>query len=150
MKRKIVLFLLMVFVLVLALPLMGFRFLADTPPPVDWTQLVSTLTYLATGPGSMALALLVGAWLQNIWPFWANWDAAIKNFILLILAAVFAVGATLLLQQTQLLELIQPYYQLIANVVLAWIGGALFWSGKKRQAVLAARAAMTPHFQKPK
>jgi hypothetical protein len=108
---------------------------------VDWTDLGSVLAWVVSGGGAIVVALSLGALLQANWVIWQNLAGLWKNVITLAFSALLAIGASVLLNYTQIVELIQPWYQIIASVVISWLAGGIYLYGKRKGVEVGKRAA---------
>lgn len=125
MKTRLLFFLALLSVLV-------FLFATAFQLDVDFTDFAATLAWIISGGGAVAIAIWVSSLLDAKWPKWAALDPVLKNFIGLIASSALAIGASILLRQTQIVEAIQPWYAIIVPMVIAWLGGTLYLVGHKR------------------
>ena len=132
MKTKFVL--LALFLLVASLITSAFQ------SDVNWTDLGSVLAWVVSGGGAPVVALSLGAWLQAKWTTWQNLDGLWKNIITLAFSALIAIGASVLLNYTQIVALAQPWYKIIASVVISWLAGGTYLYGKRKGVLLSARS----------
>lgn len=97
----------------------------------DFTDLAGVLAWLA-GVGGPYFAGWVLSLLAENWPKWHDLPKAVKVLTPLVLSALVAVLSTLALQQAELVELVSPWYTLIAGSVLGYLGTQQAYLSAKR------------------
>lgn len=87
----------------------------------DYTNFQSVLEWLAGVGGSYAVGVLV-AWLVENWPKWHTLPRLVKFFLPMLAAVLISIGAVLLMQQTEFVSQVSPWFRLIAQTVIAYLG----------------------------
>ena len=98
-------------------------------------SLISILTWLTAGPGAIYIAGRFFAFLAENWQKWHTLPAWLKKLLPLIFALVLAVVATLLLRRPDLLEQISPWWALLMQIAIGYLG-----SQQQYQAIKQAQA----------
>lgn len=88
---------------------------------VDWTILTSVLLFLVAG-GSVFVVGYALSWVAENFEFWHKLPPVVKTLFPIVVSILIAFGAQQLLQYPDLIELIQPYWQLAIITVLVWFG----------------------------
>jgi len=90
---------------------------------MESTNLISILTWIMAGPGSVYLANAFISWLVANSAKWNSLNSNLKFFIMLLIAPVLAVVAQLLLNYTAFIEVnIQPWFQIVMVSIIGWLG----------------------------
>jgi hypothetical protein len=97
----------------------------------DWTDLNSVLVWLSTVGGPYFVIWVLSLVAEN-WPKWHELPGNVKFLIPLVASPVVAILATLLLQQTQAISVVAPWYTIIAGSVLAYLGSQQGYMSAKR------------------
>lgn len=87
----------------------------------DWVNLTSVLVWLA-GVGAPAVVGYAMAWVLENWPQWHDFPKWVKFFTPMVLSILISIGAKFLLQSTDMIGLLAPYWTLIIGAILAWVG----------------------------
>jgi len=99
---------------------------------MDWTNLLGVLAWIAAGSGSIFLVNYGLSLLVENWPAWHNFPRAVKFLAPLVMAILMAVGAQLALDYGQVvIEYIQPWWIIIVNIAIAWLGSQKAYIGTK-------------------
>lgn len=88
---------------------------------IDFSNLIVVLQWLAGIGGPYVIGQAVALLAEN-WPKWHELPKLVKFVAPMVASALVAVGATLLLQQTPLLEAVSPWYTIVATAVIGWLG----------------------------
>jgi FtsH-binding integral membrane protein len=118
------------FVLMLSLLVLLVTSAFQTTP--EWTSLAAVLAWIVTGGGAIVVASSLGALLEANWVTWQNLSAVLKNALVLLFATLLAVGASILLTYTNIVELIQPWWMIVVTVIISWLTGITYWIGKRK------------------
>ena len=88
----------------------------------DWTNLTAVLAWLLAGGSIFVVNYGLSLLVEN-WPKWHDLPRFVKFIVPLIVSIVLAIGAQVFLEQGQyLIEVIQPWWLVIVNVTIAWLG----------------------------
>ena len=118
MKRSLWVILLCISLVVLVFTV-AFTFLQ----PVEPTDLVAVLAWLAAGPGAVWVAGRALSFLLEQIPGWGSaLSGTLRWWIVLVLAAGVMVGAYMLLQQAALLPQLDSVYKMVFMLIAAWLG----------------------------
>jgi hypothetical protein len=98
----------------------------------EWTSLVAVLAWIVTGGGAIVVASSLGALLEANWVTWQNLSKVLKNVLVLLFATLLAVGASILLTYINVVELIQPWWMIVATVIITWLTGITYLVGKRK------------------
>lgn len=98
----------------------------------EWTNLAAVLAWIVTGGGAIVVASSLGALLEANWVTWQNLSPVLKNALVLLFATLLAVGASILLTYTNVIELIQPWWMIVATVIITWLTGITYLVGKRK------------------
>jgi hypothetical protein len=118
------------FVLMLSLLVVLVTSAFQTVP--EWTSLAAVLAWIVTGGGAIVVASSLGALLEANWVPWQNLSSVLKNGIVLLFATLLAVGASILLTYTNVIELIQPWWLIVVAVIISWLTGITYLIGKRK------------------
>ena len=88
---------------------------------VDWTTFQSVLVWLVAG-GSVYVVGYTLAWVAENFEFWHKLPPIVKTLVPIVLSILVGFGAQQLLAMPDIVEGIQPYWELIVITVLAWLG----------------------------
>lgn len=111
---------------------------------MDYTNFQQVLEWLAGVGGSYAVGVLV-AWLVENWPKWHTLPRLVKFFLPMLAAVLISVGAVLLMQQTEFVSQASPWFRLIAQTVIAYLGtqGGYMQAKRSGYAFTARDAALS-------
>lgn len=98
----------------------------------EWTSLAAVLAWIVAGGGAIVVASSLGALLEANWVTWQNLSKVLKNVLVLLFATLLAVGASVLLIYTNVVELIQPWWMIVATVIITWLTGITYLVGKRK------------------
>lgn len=87
---------------------------------MDWTNLQAVVTWVV-GAGSPALVMYAVSWLIENWKGWATLPFAVKFLAPMLLSVLLSFGASMLLRYPELIAAIQPWFQIVAAAILAWL-----------------------------
>lgn len=87
---------------------------------MDWSNFQEVLLWL-TGVGSPALVMYAVSFLAENWSGWVKLPTAVKTIAPMVLSLLIAFGASLLLKYPEIIAAIQPWFQIIASAVIAYI-----------------------------
>ena len=87
----------------------------------DWTNITVALQFVAGIGGPWLIGQLVALLAEN-WPTWKNLPRQVKVIAPLVGSVIVSVGATILLRQQAVIEVIGPYWTLIATAVITYLG----------------------------
>lgn len=86
----------------------------------NWTNLSFTLTWLA-GAGAPILSMAFFAeYIEKI-PAWHKLHKTVKFIVPMVVSVLLSIGATYLLSNTDIVELLAPHFGLMAVAVLAYL-----------------------------
>ena len=114
------------FVLLILLFLLLFPFtvaLAQETAP-NPTQLAEVLLWLSASGCVLAVNWLVANFLEKQ-PWWNNLSVLVKYIAPLVLAVLIGLGANQIFNFPDLIAAIQPYWFIVATIVLAYFGSQL-------------------------
>lgn len=98
---------------------MSIKFLMQVP--TDWTLLTVVLAWIVQG-GGIYLSGKLFAYVAESWTKWPVLPPIVKWVAPLLFSILLAIGGTLLLEQTAFLAMLQPWYALVAQVVIGYVG----------------------------
>jgi len=87
---------------------------------MDWTNFQDVLLWL-TGVGAPALVMYAVSYLAENWTGWTNLSTTVKTIIPMVLSLLVALGASLLLKYPEIIATVQPWFQIIASAIIAYI-----------------------------
>jgi len=91
--------------------------------PVEPTDLVAVLAWLAAGPGAVWVAGRALSFLLEEIPAWGTaLSGTLRWWIVLVLAVGIMVGAYALLQRSDFLPQLDPIYKMAFLLIAAWLG----------------------------
>jgi len=91
-------------------------------PSVDWTSITGVLTWIAMGGGGAYLAAVLASYLVENFEWWQKLPTQIKFLSPMGFSILVSIGASILLQQTSWIEIAQPWWVIIVNATIAYIG----------------------------
>lgn len=95
---------------------------------MNWTDITIFLTWLA-GIGAPAVVAILLSLLAENWAAWSNFPHWVKFLVPMLISVTLAVIASTLLQYPALLAQIQPWFQVIASAILAYIASQKTYQG---------------------
>lgn len=104
---------------------------------MDYTNINVVLLWLA-GVGAPYLVGKVFAYLAENWAQWHTFPKEVKFFSPMIVSVAVAIGATLLLQQTEFVASIGPGYAIVAQAIITWLGTQEGYMATKRSGYAAS------------
>ena len=99
---------------------------------VSPTDLQSVLLWIVTGAGSAYLTGRILSLLAENWAFWHKLSSQLKFIISIATAALISVGAQLLLGEPEVLEAIAPWFTLVMQAIIEWLGSQQQYIQAKR------------------
>lgn len=94
----------------------------------DWTSLVDVLTWLAYSGGSIGLVMWFASWFLEGFPSWHGLPAQTKQLIIIVLSIAVGTGAHLLLGYEQLLATVAPWFKLMTQIIIAYLGSQVAYA----------------------
>lgn len=88
----------------------------------DFTNLSAVLTWIAIGGGAPFLAMQAFSYLAELWPAWHDFPKVVKYLAPPLLAVGLAFAANYGLKSAGLIETLSPFWVLITQVVIGWLG----------------------------
>jgi cation transport ATPase len=135
-RERMIWLLPLLLMVVLALPLMAFRAMQTIEP----TDLVAVLTWIAAGPGAVAIAGIVLSRVLEWFPAWgAKLTGTMRGLVVVAGSLVFAFGAYFLLKAPPVIASIQPYYVVAVMALLAFAGSQWMFVQQKAAKALTDR-----------
>jgi hypothetical protein len=98
---------------------------------MDWTNVTIVLTWLA-GMGAPAVVAILLSLLAENWPKWSTLPSVVKFTVPMVFSVLLSVGSAYLLKYPVLLEQIQPWFQVIASAVIAYIASQKTYQGSMK------------------
>lgn len=98
---------------------------------IDYTDLTAVLGWVALA-GAPFLAGYVVSLLAENWPKWHTLPTPVKFYTPLILSVLLALGANALLQQTEFVNAISPWWRMVAASILTYLGTQQGYMAAKR------------------
>ncbi len=88
---------------------------------IDFTSLTAVLMWLATAGGPYFVGYVLSLIPEN-WDWWHKLDRTIKFIVPMFLSVLVAIGATVTLKYTAQIQVISPWYTLIAVTIMTYLG----------------------------
>lgn len=85
------------------------------------TDLVATLMWISGVGAPYVIGWVVSLLLENA-AWWIKLDSRIKFVVPMILSVLVSIGATLLLKNAALIQVLAPWYTLIVGAIMAYLG----------------------------
>lgn len=98
----------------------------------DPTSLVEVLKWIVAGPGALFVVGAVLALVAENVPAWHKVSPNLKFVLSLVVAGILPVLAKTLLEQTEIIELVSPYFALVMTGAMAWLGSQLAYQRSKK------------------
>lgn len=88
---------------------------------MDYTNFQSVLEWLAGMGGPYLVGVLI-SWLAENWVKWHTLPRWVKFFAPMLVSVLISIGAVLLMQQTEFVGQASPWFRLVAQAIIAYIG----------------------------
>lgn len=95
---------------------------------MNWTDITTFLTWLA-GIGAPSVVAILLSLLAENWPAWSNFPHIVKFIVPMIVSVGLSIAAAQLLKYPDLLVQIQPWFQMVASAILAYIASQKTYQG---------------------
>lgn len=113
---------------------------------MDWTQLQQVILWLAGIGAPIVVAYLV-SWLVENWKAWSTFPKEVKFIAPMVLSVLLAFGSAQLLKYPQIIETIQPWFQIVASAIITYLASQkAYMSAMKAQ---YGKRFITPTSKKP-
>jgi len=89
---------------------------------VDWTSITAILAWIAMGGGGAYLASVLASYLVENASWWHTLPGQVKFVLPMIFAVLMSVLASILLQYSEWISIAQPWWIIIVNSAIAYIG----------------------------
>lgn len=92
--------------------------------PENWGDLAGVLMWIATGPGSVFLAMYILSYIAETIPGWHNLPEFAKRALPVVAAFLLSLGAQYALQNPDVIAIMQPFWALLI-LIFAGMGASL-------------------------